>query len=171
MVSQPDLKVDCPICDARMVLRTSKRFTYPNGEPRMFWGCSRWPECDGIHGAHPDGKPLGKPGDKKTKEERIVAHGAFDTLWKYAYLMPCYMRDRATMDEEGKTVITRAARRRAYAWMQEQLGMTREECHIANFDIETCIKVTSLCARASPEIIRNWWKGRKNARHPQQQES
>lgn len=34
----------CPKCGAAMVLRTAKRGTSAGSR---FWGCSRWPECDG----------------------------------------------------------------------------------------------------------------------------
>jgi hypothetical protein len=64
-----------------MVLRTTKKYTYPNGTPRKFFGCSRYPACTASHGAHPDGTPLGTPADADTKAARIKAHQHVDKLW------------------------------------------------------------------------------------------
>lgn len=66
--------VECPDCGAEMNLRETKKYLYGNGEPRKFWGCSRWPECKATHGAHPDGKPVGVPADTETKRMRMAAH-------------------------------------------------------------------------------------------------
>ena len=43
----------CPDCGGDMVLRETRKFTPRDGRPRKFYGCIRWPECNGIHGAHP----------------------------------------------------------------------------------------------------------------------
>lgn len=53
-----------------------------NSRYGLFWGCSRFPECRSTHGAHPDGRPLGKPATAEVKQARIAAHAAFDRLWK-----------------------------------------------------------------------------------------
>ena len=113
----------CPLCNSRMALRTTTKFHYPNGSPRKFWGCSEWPACKGIHGAHPDGRPLGIPGDAETKKARQRAHAAFDELWKAR----CWSRSQG------------------YAWLRERLGITRSECHIAMFDVTTCERVVAVC--------------------------
>src|SRR5208282_5226656 len=55
-----DLK--CGECGSLMVLRKSKKYGTP------FYGCSRFPECKGAHGAHTDGRPKGTPGDRKTNQ-------------------------------------------------------------------------------------------------------
>lgn len=106
-----------------MRLRETTKFKYRNGSPRKFWGCSRWPKCGAVHGAHPDGRPFGVPGDAETKKARIRAHDAFDALWK----------GRAWSRGQG------------YSWLREQLGMTRDECHIGNFDVATCERVVAVC--------------------------
>lgn len=104
-----DLK--CPECDGLMVLRKSPKYDSP------FYGCSRFPECRGTHGAHPDGAPLGVPANKATKAARIQTHLLFDKLWK----------------PDGPM-----KRREAYEWFQGVMQMTEDECHIGRFDIETC---------------------------------
>ena len=105
------MTVNCGLCSSPMVLRDSVK--YPG---RRFWGCVRWPECDGAHGAHPDGRPLGIPGDRETCAARMRAHAAFDQLWKGGSM----------------------SRQDAYRWMRRALGLSRKEGHIAMFNIEQC---------------------------------
>jgi ssDNA-binding Zn-finger/Zn-ribbon topoisomerase 1 len=113
------MTLECPECDGEMVLRNSRY--------GKFYGCTKWPACDATHGAHANGKPLGVPADKETKEWRIKAHVAFDGLWK------------------GKGQMTR---NQAYKWLQEQLGMSPDECHIGRFNREQCRCVVQLCVTA-----------------------
>ena len=109
------------LCGAMMKLRYSPKFKGGN----WFYGCPTWPKCDGTHGCHQaSGLPLGKPADKETKEWRIKAHAAFDTLWK---------------KEEGG----RFKRGWAYAWMAKQLNLTPEENHIGMMDIAMCRRVVA----------------------------
>ena len=120
----------CPECGADMVLRSTTKFTYKkSGAPRKFWGCSRWPHCNGIHGAHPDGRPLGIPGNQATKEARIRAHAIFDKLWK------------------GTTT----SRTSAYRWLEFELGLQPGTAHIGAFDIAMCEKVIEVCKRRIDE--------------------
>jgi ssDNA-binding Zn-finger/Zn-ribbon topoisomerase 1 len=88
----------------------------------FFYSCSKFPECKGTHGAHPNGKPLGKPADKETRYWRAKAHDAFDPLWK----------------DGGMT------RNEAYYWLRVQLKISKDDCHIGRFDIKTCKKVIDL---------------------------
>lgn len=123
--------VICPECGAPMKLRRTAKFKWKNGQNRLFYGCSKFPQCDGVHGAHPDGRPLGVPGDKYTKAARQRAHRQFDAL----------------LAERGWS------KGKAYRWLGEQMGMkTREEvkakCHIAMFDAATCQQVERICADA-----------------------
>ena len=107
--------MNCPECDGKLVLRNSKY--------GPFWGCERFPDCTATHGAHPDGTPLGIPADKKTKKSRIKAHDVFDKFWK-----------KQKMTRKG-----------AYWWLQKQMSMTKEECHIGRFNIEQCEQVVKVC--------------------------
>jgi ssDNA-binding Zn-finger/Zn-ribbon topoisomerase 1 len=88
----------------------------------QFYGCTRFPECKGTHGAHPDGKPLGIPADSRTKQARIRAHAAFDELWK-----------------DG-----RMRRPDAYRWMQQAMGLDVDGAHIGKFTIEQCDQLVTL---------------------------
>ena len=90
-----------------------------------FYSCSKWPDCDVTVGAHRSGAPLGKPGNKATREKRIEAHEAFDKLWK------------------GKH--KQLNRGEAYAWLAKSMRMNRQYCHIAHMNVQQCNQVIKLC--------------------------
>lgn len=108
------------------------------GKFGMFYGCVRYPACDATHGAHADGTPLGIPADKETKQARIEAHAVFDELWRKA-------------SKKGK----KSARQKAYAWLREELGLTKEECHIGRFDKAMCQRVIEVCEDRGRRWLRN----------------
>lgn len=111
----------CPECGAPMVLRKTDKFSYESGQPRYFYGCSRWPLCQATHGAHPNGEPMGIPADKETKEWRIRAHEAFDDWW----------------GDKGLT------RREGYLRLAEHFGI--KGIHIGELNVEGCQKVIKFC--------------------------
>jgi ssDNA-binding Zn-finger/Zn-ribbon topoisomerase 1 len=115
----------CPECGAPMVLRTTTKHYYGNGQPRKFYGCTRYPECGGAHGAHPNGEPIGIPADAETKRARMAAHDAFDRLWK---------------GELGGTM----TRKQAYRELQRVMGMTEEQAHIGRMDKQQCARLVEL---------------------------
>lgn len=106
--------VRCGDCGAPMALR--------QGPHRPFYGCTRFPDCRGAHGAHPDGTPMGVPVDGATRQARKAAHGAFDRLWS---------RDR------------KGSRGAAYRWLAAQLGQT--SVHIGQLDADGCARVVAAC--------------------------
>lgn len=111
-------KITCAECGAPMTLRDSQY--------GRFYGCTRFPDCRGTHGAHQTtGQPLGTPANKQTKRARIRAHAAFDVIWQQGY-MP---------------------HTAAYRWLRKQLGLQKAECHIGLFDIAKCERVVALCER------------------------
>lgn len=75
--------LECPECGAPMKLRKTSKYTYKNGKPRLFYGCTRYPGCTGTHNAHPNGKPLGIPADKETRELRVKLHKELAKWWNY----------------------------------------------------------------------------------------
>jgi ssDNA-binding Zn-finger/Zn-ribbon topoisomerase 1 len=94
------------------------RLRYSPKHDRHFYGCTRYPDCDGTHGAHPDGSPLGRPADKVTKGARMRAHEAFDQLWK-----------------GDSPLMTRA---QAYSWLESYFDLEEGEGHIGRFTREQC---------------------------------
>lgn len=101
----------CADCGAEMKLRQSRY--------GPFYGCPRYPECDGKHGAHPNGDPLGVPAKKATREARQRAHAAFDELWRSGEL----------------------SRGQAYKRLAEHMGV--DEVHIGEMDEEQCDQVVA----------------------------
>lgn len=117
---QYDRNLDCPECGAPMqIVKLYDR--------RPFYSCIEWPDCDGAHGAHPNGDPLGIPAKRAVKDARIAAHDLFDQIWM-------------------TKIMTRA---RAYAWMRKALGLSKEEAHISRF-------MEDECARLVAEIGKRW---------------
>ncbi|MBE0568938.1 MAG: hypothetical protein IH577_04610 [Deltaproteobacteria bacterium] len=114
-----------------MVIRRTGKYRWKNGEGRLFYGCSRWPDCRSTHGAHPDGSPLGVPANGETKAARVEAHVAFD----------------------GMTKALGWNRTGAYVWLGRKLRIPeeriKEECHIARFDLNTCARVVEICQTAT----------------------
>jgi ssDNA-binding Zn-finger/Zn-ribbon topoisomerase 1 len=114
----------CGECGSLMVLRLGR---HSGTAASHFWSCSRFPDCTGAHGAHADGRPLGIPADKPTRQARILAHAAFDAYWR-------------------KVGMTRNA---GYRWLAGELGLDADACHIGMFDQATCARVSELCLHAS----------------------
>lgn len=65
-----------------------------------------------------------EPGSPLAKA-RMAAHDAFDALWKSGQM----------------------SRSEAYRWLAEQLGVSREDCHMVLFDEATCARVRDLADR------------------------
>lgn len=58
------------------------------------------------------------------KMARVMAHSTFDQLWKSGHM----------------------TRSQAYAWLAHNMCMTKENAHIANFNLEQCNQVKKLVA-------------------------
>lgn len=63
------------------------------------------------------------PGSPLAKA-RMAAHACFDLKWKNGEL----------------------SRSEAYSWLADQLGIKKSECHMINFDIQTCSLVITICS-------------------------
>lgn len=112
------------VIEEKVLCYCGSPMTLKRGKWGVFWGCVRWPDCDGIIGAHKKSSlPMGIPANKETKEWRIKAHATFDQYWKKWGLR----------------------RNEAYSLLAMAMHLTRETCHIAMFDIEKCKKVIKIC--------------------------
>lgn len=116
----------CAECGNELVLKEDKF-----GVRYLPSSCDR-ERCDGSVGAHPDGRPLGRPADRRTKLARINAHEEFDRLWKNG---------------------GRMARAQAYAWMIRALEIDAKEAHIGEFDAARCRRLAELMRRDFPDLF------------------
>jgi ssDNA-binding Zn-finger/Zn-ribbon topoisomerase 1 len=118
-----------PGCDGVLELRWS----IPLG--RWFYGCSRWPGCEGILPANENGSPRGRPRTRELQGWRNRAHGAFDPIW-----------------QEGH-----CSRNGAYGWLQEVMELTADEAHMFEMSIEQCKRVVEKVQTHGPGT--EFWKG------------
>lgn len=123
----------CPKCGSRMELRETQKYTYSDGTFRKFWGCCRWPKCNGTHGATPEGTPLGTPADDITKRWRIEAHKALE---RYMRLPGGHRMHRSV----------------AYKDLSKKTGIEPRKCHIGMMDIEQCKLIIEALGYALPKI-------------------
>lgn len=122
------------------------------------WECPD-PKCDAICGCHPDGSPLGTLATKTLRQLRKQAHDRFDQLWK-----PWEAQQLAYPEEKRAINKLRGSMRgRAYAWLAERLGMTKNECHIAMMDEPAIERVIQILDQYKPTsaTIRAWAKQSK----------
>lgn len=115
-------KVICPYCDRPAKLVGGKEI-YPSRfdlYKRKFWLCVF---CNAYVGTHKGGtKPYGRLANKQLRAIRKDAHNIFDKIWKS----------------------DKMKRLQAYGWLANSLGIKVKNCHIGDFDIETCEKVIKL---------------------------
>lgn len=107
------LNINCPYCGRATDFVTSEEF-YGRNYGTHLYVCR---PCNAYVGTHKgSNRPLGTLADWETREWRKMAHAQFDPLWK-----------------RGKR-----SRTGAYIWMQKVMGLTPEEAHIGNFNIQQC---------------------------------
>lgn len=87
---------------------------------KKFWLCK---PCDAYVGCHGESqRPLGRLANSELRRAKMMAHAAFDPLWK----------------KSGN-------RKDAYYWLSNQLGIEMKNCHIGEFDVEMCLRVIEVC--------------------------
>lgn len=131
----PLAPVPCPYCgdEARALrgyeLYGRERCLEQNWD-RLYYRCD---PCDAHVGCHPDGRPMGPLADPSLRRHRQEAHWAFDQRWRY-----------------GARADWKRQRREAYRWLQGELGLPEDLCHIGMFDEATCRRVMELCEGPDP---------------------
>jgi len=121
-----------PGCEGILELRWSHKLG------RWFYGCTRWPDCNGILPANEDGSPRGRPRTRELQGWRNRAHNAFDPIWQEGY----------------------CKRPTAYAWLQEVMEMSSDEAHMFEMNIEQCQRVIERVETHGPgtDFWRRWRK-------------
>lgn len=112
----------CRYCGSEVVFTSNAEIygkEYGNGK------CFLCRNCRAYVGVHTETlTPLGTLANDELRKWRNKAHNEFDKLWK------------------GNTRIM--TRHNAYGWLAKQMNLTRDETHIALFEIEQCKKVLEL---------------------------
>ena len=124
----------CPYCQrsSEQVDGTEIYGSRPDLAGRTFYLCR---PCEAWVGTHRGTTtPLGTLANADLRRARSEAHAAFDPLWKGAEAGPARFPNRTA----------------AYAWLAEAAGLSRERCHIAMMDLETCRRVVDLVNDLSP---------------------
>lgn len=128
-------KLRCPECGSPMELRRNRHkvtHTHPTGAP--FYGCTRYPDCKNTHGAHPDGSPLGRPGNAEEREARKQVHEWFDRLWLGG----------------------RMQRSEAYAWLKT---VSNVPAHISEMNVDECQRVIVEVKKKLMAMLSTKWRG------------
>lgn len=108
-------KIKCADCSVRMRLQ---------GRARLKYVC---PKCNASLIAGQNGKPMGVPVTKETRQWRRRAHTVFDQLWRSG-------------------VVTRSSAQR---WLAKQLGIPTNRCHFGYMEKAMLEKVVRLCDEAA----------------------
>jgi len=116
--------VSCPSCGSTMVLRSTAKHRYPNGQNKLFFGCSRYPSCRTTLSANPDGTPVDSP-SISLLESRSLVYSMLSKLWK---------TDRMTKNE-------------AHLLLAEALGIPFGDARVNSFDEDTCSRAIDILSR------------------------
>jgi ssDNA-binding Zn-finger/Zn-ribbon topoisomerase 1 len=110
-LSFPEWELTCPDCKAKMELVSGE-----SQGKKLMYRCSNHPKCPATHGAFNDGRPVGTPGNKKTRYHRHVHHAFMDPLWQKGHI----------------------SRRRLYKRLSERLRLPVEDCHVGKLNAQQC---------------------------------
>lgn len=152
------MTLTCPIHQQPARYRESSAHVYGGRDFGPIWECPL-PTCDAQCGCHPDGSPLGTLATKALRHLRRQAHDHFDRLWK-----PWEAQQLAYPEEHRAIGKLRGAMRgRAHAWLAEQLGITKDACHIGAMDETQIAHVIAVLDEQRPTsaTVRVWAKARK----------
>jgi hypothetical protein len=148
----------CPHCKQPSVLAGGD-VIYPNWKDRhaqFFWQCA---PCGAYVGTHKNTKPpLGIPANDELRQARILLHNRMvDPLWRTAVESVGYTPE----DPKARKIIMNTARSRVYEFLAWKLGLDRDECHVAEFDLDMCRRAWRALQGVDYVMIRNWAKERK----------
>lgn len=87
--------------------------------------------CTAYVGCHPSTRvPLGTMATAALRKKRAAAHNAFDPLWRSKVM----------------------SRTKAYSRLAHEMGIRRQDCHIALFEAEDCDKAIAVAERLKKEL-------------------
>jgi len=116
----------CPYCSEKTVYVDSiEVYGVSRGMIHLCRPCQAWV---GVHEG--TSNALGRVANVELRSYKKEAHYYFDQLWQMKI-------------EKGFT--KGEARTKAYSWLCNELGISRESTHIGWFDIDMCKKVIEIC--------------------------
>lgn len=126
------MKVKCDYCGDPAELKKGVE-VYPK-RPELkdlnFWQCL---PCGARVGTHKGTEqPYGRLANTQLRYWKIQAHAVFDPLW----------RRKIERDGISKT----KARKAAYTWLSEKIGVKYKDCHIGMFNVDQCKSVVDICS-------------------------
>lgn len=129
---------------------------------KTVWVCGA---CGARVGSHPNGKPLGTAANAELRRARELLHGRIDPIWALAFRLPTYeaARNEADPRERQKklAIIKRTARSRVYRFVADRMGLTKDQMHVAMFDIEQCRAAWVAIRDVTYADVRTWAQANK----------
>lgn len=151
----------CPGCNKPAQLVDGARMypSRPDLHAKWYWLCL---PCGAWCGCHPGTKrSLGVPAGAELRRARsILHHDRLDPLWQNATAH----YDHEPESPRAVAIIRNTARSRVYEFLAWKLGLDREDCHTALFDLATCRRAWTALAGADYGTIRAWAKARRARR-------
>lgn len=128
----------CPYCGGESTLiHNSEIYGRDFGNGNM-WSCK---PCDAYVGCHPGTDvALGRLANANLRAWRKALKGIFDPLWKL----------KRAKHSLSKT----KARKMAYKWLSEQMGIDVSKCHVGYFDVEQCQQAYNIIIKVYKKM--NW---------------
>lgn len=118
----------CAYCAGQLIL-VPDTAVYQRSYGGHVWWCQ---PCEAFVGCHNGGYlPKGRVAKAPLRKLKIEAHALFDRLWKAAI----ELRGWSQHD----------ARKAAYQWLAEAMGLSVELCHIGMFDEDQTRQVIEIC--------------------------
>lgn len=149
----------CPYCAGKTALLRGRDIyerPHPSYADKLFWICV---PCDAFVGCHPGTtRALGTPANAELRRARALLHDErLDPIWRSAETCGEYTPE----DYKAIGKIRSVARSRTYAYLGWKLGLDRDECHTALFDLTTCRRAWVALTGITYLDVRAWHKARE----------
>ena len=113
-------EIRCNYCGSPAILKPASEIFNDPKQKGYVYVCSHYPACDAYVSVHPGTKtPMGSLANAALRKKRILAHQAFDQIWKRQIM----------------------SRKQAYYWLSDKLGTDPAHTHIAQFGDYRCEQV------------------------------
>lgn len=109
----------CNICGGAVIFTSNSRlYGREYGSGKMYY-CTQCGAYVGTHKPRPE-EALGILGNKEMRDMKMRCHALFDTKWK----------------NEPTSRKRHIARKNAYQWLADKLGISVDDCHFGYFNMD-----------------------------------